>query len=300
MKIPALLRRLPVLLLLLGAPGQAQEPSGIEPPRHAVNSGDFGFTLIPKAFQKNPTLDMTFNTELTALGRALPPASPEHPVYYVVDPLGYRPMGGLAANEHPPQQGDMEKGLTKALATNGFLPASAPDHPATLLLIYFWGSHYKLPPAVAKDFPELYRQNILERAMLVGGRDLAAKVAYRMDYGNIRAPGENENSDSLIYQARAELYYVVASAYDYAAVGRGERHLLWRTTMTVNSGGVGLAETMRPLVASAAPFFGRATSEPEIGSRQIEREGHVEIGPVTVKEYGAPGPEAGEKKPSGK
>ena len=78
---------------------------------------------------------------------------------------------------------------------------------------------------------------------------------------------------------------MVASAYDYASVAQGKRTLLWRTNMTVNTAGVNMKETLPPLIATAAPFFGRETEGPEALQRRINRKGTVEIGNSTVVEY---------------
>ena len=47
-------------------------------------AGRWVFTLVPKAFQKNPVMDMTAFTEMTEYGRALPAASLLTPVYYTL------------------------------------------------------------------------------------------------------------------------------------------------------------------------------------------------------------------------
>ena len=39
-------------------------------------------------------------------------------------------------------------------------------------------------------------------------------------------------------QAEDDLYFVAASAYDYAKLAQGEKKLVWRTTMTVTSAGL--------------------------------------------------------------
>jgi len=56
--------------------------------------------------------------------------------------------------------------------------------------------------------------------------------------------------------------------------------------MTLSALGLGMGETLRPLIASAAPYIGRETPEPVVGSRQISRvrKGEVIIGTPTVVE----------------
>lgn len=264
---------------------------------HTEKSGGFVFSILPKAFQSKPTLDMTFNTEMTAYGRLLRPASPENPTYYIAQDAGFHPMGETVGGEKPPPQTDMERTLIKALANNGYLPA-APGHPPTLAIIYFWGSHNKLDPQTARQFPLRARQYALERATLVGGKSFAQQIDYSMQWGD--SPADHFGKAEILRdQTKEELYYVVASAYDYQSLANKERKLAWRTTMTVTSAGLAMRETLPPLVASAAMYFGRETTEPEVGEKTISRGGHVEIGPTRVVPD-APAPPSVEKKPDEK
>lgn len=237
-------------------------------------------------------LDMTCFTEVTPFGRSLRSPTPEKPVYYVTHPGGYQQLGWSVANEHPSEQAVMERVMTKALATNGFLPESRPDHPATLAVIYSWGSHNNPDPETIKRFPEVAMKIILERSTLVGGKKFTERLGAAMETG--AGPGEfGEQAEFLLYQVHEELYYVVASAYDYAALARGQRRLVWRTTMTVNSLGVAMKESLPTLIANSAPFFGRETAQPKIGTQQISREGRVDIGELkVVKEKPAPSTES--------
>ncbi|MEO7411801.1 MAG: hypothetical protein ABIZ81_00465, partial [Opitutaceae bacterium] len=83
-------------------------------------------------------------------------------------------------------------------------------------------------------------------------------------------------------QTNEDLYFVVASAYDGQALARGERKLAWRTSMTVNTKGVSMAETLIPLVTAAAPFFGHETAEPQINVSRVPRNTRVDVGTPTV------------------
>jgi len=95
-------------------------------------------------------------------------------------------------------------------------------------------------------------------------------------------------------QAASNVYYVVASAYDYQSIAAKRRVLLWRTRMTVAADGVSQEQTLPTLVASAAPFFGRDMPEAEILSKRALREGTVEVGTPTVVESPAV-PRSGKK-----
>ena len=245
-----------------------------------VQNGDFVFSILPKSLQKNPTLEMTFNTELTDYGRLLRAASPEHPVYFVEQDAGFHQLGWTVGREQLARGPELASALHTALANNGYLPA-ATGHPAGLAIIYYWGSHNKPDVDTARDFPLRAWQNTLERAVLVGGKKLAASMSFMMEWGATPADRDDKRL-YLIDQTDGDLYYVVASAYDYGALARGERRLAWRTTMTVTSAGLAMGETLPALITSAAPFFGKNMEEPEIGARRVSRDGHIFVGTPTV------------------
>jgi hypothetical protein len=103
----------------------------------------------------------------------------------------------------------------------------------------------------------------------------------------------NANSKlfDLVEESFSSCYFVIASAYDYPAMRKGNRLLLWRTKMTVNSLGVSMTETLFPLITNAGPYFGRAMSEAATITKRISREGRVEIGtPVVVPDSAPPEP----------
>ncbi|HTZ20376.1 MAG TPA: hypothetical protein VMC06_05795 [Opitutaceae bacterium] len=269
------------------------------------SDGAFSFSLMPKAFQKKPQIDMTVFTTVTDAGRLVAPASPDHPVYYVSYPGGFREFGGAYAGVHPPPVADLERVMKKALASQGYLPVTDTAHRPSVFVVFTWGMHSRLDPNTEEISPQAAVQNMLERAALVGGTYFANQVGrayeeralsqlsgltftdasfnlidpvHRLTEGNVKA-------EYLMYQIQEDIYFVVASAYDYASVAQRKRTLLWRTNMTVNSYGVNMKETLPPLIATAAPFFGHETAGPEALQRHINRYGQVDIGQPTVVEY---------------
>lgn len=272
--------------------GPLAKPNTVPPAKSKIpQSGEFVFSLMPKSFQKNPILDMTVNTEMTEYGRLLRPASKEQPVYYVGVPSGYRQFGATVGEKAPPQQ-DLEAAMTKALAETGYLVHGKGGPNPSLVVVYYWGSHNKLDPDTAENFPQLAAKHTLERAILVGGKKYASQLGQQMEFGETLFDRTQEK-EYLRDQAAGDLYYVVASAYDYAGIARGEKKLAWRTTMTVNAGGVNMKETLPPLIATAGPFFGHETTTPEIAARRVSREVKVEIGTPTVVEEKKTTPDVG-------
>lgn len=277
---------------LLSLAGKSSEEE--RSPRTA-KTGDVVFNLLPKSLQKNPYMDMTFYTELTPYGHTLPPVSPERPSYYVLHDMGFRQLGWNVGGEKPPPSDVMRQTLIKALERNGFLPAG-PNQRPDLFINYFWGTHNRPDDDTGRDFPELLRKNILERALLIGGKPLADNINFTIQWG----VGERQNVDKMEFlsdQADQDIYFIVASAYDYRAMAAKERKLVWRTTMTASSAGLALQETMQPLLMSGARYIGRETPEPEIGARKILRDAKVEIGDLIILDEKASAPSAPEKKP---
>jgi len=276
----------PLLALSVGwAAGSSSAPVQRTP---SPDSGKWVFSLLPKAFQLNPEYNMTVVTEMTDYGRMMRPVSPEQPMYYIAQAGGFRQLGDTVGGEKSPAVADLERALKKSLADNGYLPVAAEGQRPALVLIYTWGSHNALDPETARLFPELAQRNILERSLLIGGINLTNSLGRTMEFGE-SIFDRTARQEYLTYQAANDCYFVIASAYDYAALARGEKMLLWRTKMTVNAQGVSMTETLLPLIATAAPFFGRETAEPEIISKRISRKGHVEIGtPTVVDEKFAP------------
>jgi len=307
-----------LLLLLTSAIAFAREASAPPAPKPAAENKDSGkndwvFSLLPKSLQKNPRLELTVITEMTPAGRKLPPVSPDKPAYFEAFTSGPKAMGAGAYDEKMLKQEEVERLLLRSLATNGYLPAQRPAQPPSLLIVYAWGSHNVIREADEENPAfggNALARNILDRAALVGGEKFATKMLELFERAdalssaaNARvAPGgesviapamammnpvemfkrEDPKNEFLVDQTASDLYYVVASAYDYQSVVDKRRLLLWRTRMTVASAGVNQEISVPTLVLSAAPFFGKEMTGPEIISKRSMREGTVEVGTPTV------------------
>jgi hypothetical protein len=296
-------------------------PVGIPAKPAAPAQSQWVFSLLPKSLQKNPSLELTVITEVTDEGKKLPPVSPDHPAYYLPQSAGYVQVGDTYGNEKTVPADELERLLKKSLAANGYLPANPPAQPPSLAVIYYWGAHNLLNNDIGSLSADQVARNILDRAALVGGEKFAKELATlfeRLDALVKSSPsGSIDSSDSsgdpsgtaptiapglttfnnpvnlfkmrslknefLLDQASDDCYYVVASAYDYAAFTHQQRKLLWRTRMTVNSKGVSQVQSLPTLISSAAPYFGRDMAESEILSKRV-KEGEITIGTPTVIE----------------
>ena len=326
---PRLVRIFAFAILLVSAASAQTPPAVPKPAAKKDEPSGWVFSLLPKSLQKNPRLDLTVITEMTELGKKLPPVSPEQPAYYQAFSSGSRQLGHAAGNEKNLAPEFVERLLTRSLAANGYLPATPPAHPPTLVIFYTWGSHNLLVEGDA-DNPslsaELVARNLLDRAALVGGEKFARELlqlfteADAMALGNRTPPADPSGAVEpiqpilgaaqmeffnpvnlfkqrsvknafLVDQTAEDVYYVVASAYDFQSVATKQKRLLWRTRMTANTRGVSQEQSLPTLIASAAPYFGKEMAEPEILTPRAVREGTVEVGTPTVV------PPAAEKKP---
>jgi hypothetical protein len=272
MKSPACLLLPAVLSGLLVSAAAAAEPV----------PEAFGFSLVPNAFSANPRLAMTIFTEMTDYGRALPAVSAEAPVYFMAHDHGRRSEGVAVGESVFPTPAGLQETLFRALAVNGYQPAPAGQAPG-LVLIYYWGSHNAMMDLEQISlFRERNQQQIMERAMLVGGSAYREQLGREFAFGYTFADRMPKKS-FLIDQVSQDMYFVVVSAYDHAELAAGRRRLAWRTTMTVSSIGIAMRDALPPLLVTAGDYFGRETGEPVAIVRRARR-GTVTLGPLQIIE----------------
>lgn len=284
--------RLVSVLFQLGSLGSvalaASAPSKPSPPPGAT-SDPFALTdLLPTPWQKNPRLYFMVVTEMSDEGRKLPEATPERPVYFQLRNSGYKEIGDAGAGEKTLPAEQVEPILLRALAVNGYLPAAEGQTPS-LLIAYRWGLHSNLDP----EHPDRNAvvRNRIDRAIMIGGDHFGRDVlqAYR-EAATFNSPEpldalrmRDHRTHLMMDRIDDDIYYVVASAYDYASFAEGHPVHLWRTRITVPTAGITQQQTLPTLIATAGPFFGKETNFAESVSRRV-REGNVEIGPATVVE----------------
>lgn len=259
---------------------------------------------------------------MTAAGKKLPPVTPAAPAYFITKSGGHHGLSHSTGSEPSVSPEQFDKILMRALAANGYLPAQPPAHPPSLVINFVWGAHNLLTGADEENAVLsgcAVGRNLVDRAALVGGDKFARQIVdvftRAEDLARANLPPRidpsgavsgiapilgaeqmafmdpvhqfkmrSDKNEFLVDQAVADVYYVVASAYDYAALAKQERRLLWRTRMTVAASGVSEELTIPTLIATAAPFFGQDMEEPATITKRVGRDGNVEIGIPTVIE----------------
>jgi hypothetical protein len=289
-------------VLIMSAIG-AEKPAAAAPPaRSAEESATAGSgwlgSLLFRPFDPNPDMEMTVITEMTDEGRKRPAVSREHPAYYQAHSSGDREMGERVNHEQTLPPEEVEPLLTRGLAVNGYQPAQLPEHPPSLLVVYLWGTHNKIGTDNADEttFQQVF-SNVADRAMLVGGKKFAkdvtdlireiqtlkeAKQFQMIPFAIQTFKGRSPNNEQLFNLALDDVFYVVASAFDYPSVAQGHPVLLWRTRMTVMAQGVQMKKAVPAVVASAGKYFGREMTEPALLHHSDIPEGKVELGTATV------------------
>jgi hypothetical protein len=239
--------------------------------------------------------EVSANGELTEQGRKIPRPTSGQPVYYVPVIMGWHESGALVAGEAPPKRADVIRLLGQALAKEGYvLQALRPNGNNTLpslILTIEWGY---LNPVIThegaanlttgdggtmavqgmRDDPtqrESTFMNQNEMVSLVAGSALHREASFsQVDW------------QKLTEAVAEDRYYIIVSAYDYAASLKGEQELLWRTRMSTPRQGVWMNDVIAPLVLAGAPLFGRQTDGPTWLSFSV-REGTVTLAPLEIK-----------------
>lgn len=331
------------LILLATAPVRAADT--VSAPQH---SSRFNFSLLPKSFQRRPSLDFHVITELTPEGKKRPTPTAAEPVYYIAQPGQFTQMGdNVYGGETPPDVERLTHAMETALASSEHRKASPTTPLPTLAVVFNYGSFARFSMAFhdmqddmmlaeleLTDGPLLRsedrdvealvpillshkkeRDEVLRRASLIGGENfsrqfakaLAEEATYRsgddalrnLGFSASRATGPfqqfrsaNENLTMLVEDSFNGCYFVIASAYDYIAMRKGQKVLLWRTKMTVNSFGISMTESLPALVQAAGPHLGKEMTEAVTLTRAISRDGSVKLHEMQVLETDVPLPKA--------
>jgi hypothetical protein len=218
------------------------------------------------------------------------PASPATPLPALAIVFNYGSFARFSTDLHDAQD-DMV--LADAGAADG--PLLRSDNRSTDSLLPIVLSHQR------------ERDEVLRRAALVGGEKFSRNLAKALiEEAKYQSAGDGElglgsvkvaSPFHLFMNANPELmarvedsfndcYFIIASAFDYTAMRKGQRVLLWRTKMTVNASGISMAESLPPLAIAAGPYLGREMPDAVTISRKISRGGSVKLDELRVIESG--------------
>ncbi len=246
------------------------------------------------SFSKNPQLDMVVVMDVTAEGAKPARPTPDQPAYYVAFDGGYQEAGDPIGNQNPPAATEMARALRQTLATAGYRPATDQTSPS-LLLIYHWGALNRDSMAIRSGMD--LNPNQKARVALVAGKryerqideELAQRQMSREMHTSFPPPALlTEQAQELRELAQGNRYFVIVSAFDYAAARRHEARLLWRTKMSASDAGVAMATALPALIQGGGPYFGRDADEPQYVRAPVGSGSNIQSGSPA----GAQAPEA--------
>jgi len=272
-------------------------------------------------------VDIVAVTDLQPAGAALPPVTPEKPVYYFPINGGYSAFGETKpAGKGPPAE-VVTKQIITVLAKQGYRLANT-ENPPSLVLVYKWGAlnPVRIPQQALPDFnrnsPSVRGAAAPSDVSVTGTRTDspngdAAEVnqddllrfmgAYKFSHGSKDSKyweSENilgsENSGKSTAAAEAighlslgDLHVITITAYDYQAVRKKEYKILWMTRIACSARGVSLDEAFPNMLAVAGPSIGKDTPTPVWVNATERFKGNVKIGELTVvKDETSPAPAA--------
>lgn len=232
--------------------------------------------------------DVIVYSRVTADGRKLPAPAAGHPAYYVLVEGGYREAGQLVRGEKSPPGPVVEKLVRRALAGAGYQGATTRSPRIDMFIVYHWGY---INPVIVSTFEEgrvnprnpgeqpplIEHKQILNDQQMLGLLGVAAL--------DDRHFASNSDVQRIAQAAQDDRYFVVLSAYDWAAINRKQRVLLWRAMMSLPTNGTDLTESLPALVQAGVPYFGRETGLPRHVIEPLVPPGRVEIGPAKVEGY---------------
>jgi hypothetical protein len=265
------------------------------------------FSLAPRSAQADPLLDITVMTDVTDAGKKLPKVTKDHPVFYLAHSEGFKELGeGVPTGETLGEE-DMGRFLRTSLADAGYREAGPATPAPSQVILYSWGLYSKQID-YGQGITALDTKEMFERASIIGGDEFARKLLKMLQWKSVAGASTTgkrnktsniadpmytyqleggRNHELMLEMADNDIYYVIASAYDYAAFRQHQPVLLWRTRMAILAEGVTQPQVLPTMVLGASPYFGKQTrGDPTILTRHAV--GQVEVGPVQVVSFGTP------------
>jgi len=218
--------------------------------------------------------DCVVVTDMTEAGRALKPASPESPVYFLGEVYGGR-LGSLHGDRLPDPK-EMGRLVAKILAKQGYLPAQPGVHEPQIFLVLQWGrignrsgdSLWFLGYDRAQD-PAV---PVLATASMPLGFTISGPV-FRGEF----RPREIE---TVLEYAQEDIYGFIISTFEYKSARTAEPVVLWQTRIGVPANGKSMPDALTTIVQLAGSQIGRETTKPVLRNtedRYTTRLGELKI-----------------------
>lgn len=193
---------------------------------------------------------------MTEAGRALRPASPENPVYFLGEVYGGR-LGSMHGDRLPDPK-EMGRFVAKILARQGYLGAQPGVHEPELFLALQWGridrrsgdslwflGYDRSQDTAAPEFPP----------SMPGGGAVHGPEIYRR-------PFRTREVETVLEYAEEDIYGFIISAFEYKTAHMAEPVVLWQTRIALPANGKAMSDALTTIVQLAGPQIGRETTKP--------------------------------------
>jgi hypothetical protein len=224
-------------------------------------------------------------TDMTAAGALRRIPTPDNPMYFVGVSAGYMKLGGLKGGEKPISRQFVTSVMLKALAKQGYLPASV-EHEPEIAIVWTWGTlnAQKTLFLPSSDTPLNHAQLV----RFLGGEKLGyasrrsfAFPEYEQRIGLV--PGGDLGV--LLEVANDDLYIAVIAAYVPGERASETPVMLWQTRVSTPSRGFWLPEVMPAMLAIASPYIGQETAKPVWVRATDKFKPDIQLGDTKLVEY---------------
>lgn len=221
------------------------------------------------------------------------------PAYYVLYDAGFVERGDPIANDDPPPAADVTRALGQYLPAANFLPATA-AHPPSLLLVSHWGVMRE--DSIEISPPYEIKKSLRARIRLVATPEIARRIErdlvdriYQRGFHQAPWPRmlSNLEQDTLDI-ARDDHYFVIVTAYDYAAAAQKRIVPVWRVKFSTYTRRTGMPDALPALIRNGRTYFGRVTAEPVNEKMRLYPETEVKLGELQILGEAPPAPSGSE------
>lgn len=225
-------------------------------------------------------------TELTPAAMLRRQPTPERPIYYAGMSGGFVSLGGVKAGEKPIARKEVNRTILKALAKEGYLPATA-GHAPEIILVWRWGTFNRavIPGSMGYDI-QVNRHQMLQ---FLGGEKLGLHTGPNeqllREYLSTGLEFARPDVSRLNDVATDDLYFAIVSAYDVVPGKKDRPVLLWQTRISAPARGFWLPDALPSMLAMAHPYIGRETKKPVWIRATDKFRPDIKLGDTKLLEY---------------
>jgi hypothetical protein len=202
--------------------------------------------------------------------------APGKPVYYLLLGSAERTLGAAIAGEPQPKREELEAEVARVLAAQGFLRTKLGGPMPQLGIVVTWGN----ANLMIDDFEETDDAgNTSTSSVVYNRREIAQLVGAHQANRQMLSGSEAEDINDA---ARQDRLYVFVGAFDVQALAKKQKKVMWTTRISIESRRTSLPESLKVMLASAGPYFGKSTEKPVFIDDALRKKAEVHIGEATV------------------